>query len=120
MSHYPDALKCYSAPSYYTTKATDYYMTTHAALSYYTEAPKYYSVLCSQLLTAPTLLTTSLFIAATPRLPLITPPKWSSTTVTEAAKYFSATINSTRTEAAKYYPQSRLATKKLLFRATLN
>ncbi|EFX86583.1 hypothetical protein DAPPUDRAFT_236443 [Daphnia pulex] len=35
---------CYTkAPKYYTTKAPDYYTTTYAALSYYTEALKYYS-----------------------------------------------------------------------------
>jgi hypothetical protein len=37
-------------------------------------------LLCSQLLTAPTLLTTSLFPAATLRLPLIYPPKQSNNT----------------------------------------
>ena len=36
-----DALKYYSAPSYYTTKAPEYYTTTYASPAYYREAPKY-------------------------------------------------------------------------------
>jgi hypothetical protein len=101
-SHYTDVLKYCSAPSYYTTKATEYYMTTHAAPSYYTEASKYNSVLTSQLPIAPIFLNTTLFPAATPRLPLITLPKRVEY-YTEAITYYSAPIYSTTTEAAKYY-----------------
>jgi hypothetical protein len=31
------------SPRYYTTKATEYYITTYATTTYYTEALKYYS-----------------------------------------------------------------------------
>jgi hypothetical protein len=112
--HYTDALKYYSAPSYYTTKVTEYYITTHAAPSYFTEAPKYYS----QLLIALIFLNTTMFPAATPRLPLITPPKRSNAT----PKRQSTTLpRSTQTQLRRpSITQSRLATQKLLFRATLN
>ncbi len=59
-------------------------------------------LLCSQLLIAPIFLNTTLFPAATPRLPLITPPKRVEY-YTEAPKYYSAPIYTTTTEAAKYY-----------------
>jgi hypothetical protein len=75
-SHSTDALKYYSAPSYYTTKATEHdYACCPILLHRGSQV-----LLCSQLLITPIFLNTFLFPAATPRLPLITPPKRSSTT----------------------------------------
>ncbi len=98
---------CTEVYKYYTTKAPEFYTTTYADPSHYTDALKYYSALsyyttkateqdyaccpillhrcsqvlfCSQLLIAPIFLNSTLFPAAKPRLPLITPPKWSNTT----------------------------------------
>ncbi|EFX83487.1 hypothetical protein DAPPUDRAFT_240075 [Daphnia pulex] len=75
-SHYTDALKYYSAPSYYTTKATEHdYACCPILLHRGSQV-----LLCSQLLIEAIFLNTTLFPAATPRLPLITPLKRSNTT----------------------------------------
>jgi hypothetical protein len=68
-------------------------------------------LLCSQLLIAPIFLSTTLFSAATPRLPLITPPKRQSTSLP-----WSTQPQLRRTSIT----QSRVATQKQPFRATLN
>jgi hypothetical protein len=89
----------HAAWSYYTTKATEYYMTTYAAHpttpklpsitlfsdTYCTCFPNYYSVPCCY---------------------TEVPAYYSTKTVeyyTEAPKYYSAPIYTTTTEAAKYY-----------------
>ncbi|EFX86259.1 hypothetical protein DAPPUDRAFT_98167 [Daphnia pulex] len=72
-------------------------MTMHSALSYYTEAPKYYSVL-SYLLHRLHYSVPSCFSKA--------PADYFTKTVEcyiEAVKYYSAPIYTTKTEAAKYY-----------------
>jgi hypothetical protein len=86
------------------------------------EASKYYSVLIYLL---NLFSSTTLFPAATPRLPLITPPKRLNTTRYLAAttpKRLSITLpRSTQPQLRRpIITQSRLATQKLLFRATLN
>jgi hypothetical protein len=92
-SHYTDTPKYYSAPSYYTTKATEYYMTRHAAPSYYTEAPKYYLVLGYLL-------------------------HRHSFYYTKTVEYYT---EATQPELRRpIITQSRLTTQKLLFRTTLN
>jgi hypothetical protein len=90
--------------------------TTHAAPSYYTEAPWYYSVLSYFLHLF--FQNTTLFPAAKPRLPLITPPKRSSTT----PKRQSTTLpRSTQPQLRRLsITLSRLTTQKLLFPTTLN
>jgi hypothetical protein len=73
---YTDALKYYSAPSYYTTKATEHdYACCPILLHRCSQV-----LFCSKLLIAPIFLNSTLFPAAKPRLPLITPPKRSNTT----------------------------------------
>jgi hypothetical protein len=74
--HYTDVLKYYSAPSYYTTKATEHDYACCPILLH----RGFQVLLYSQLLIAPIFLNTILFPAATSRLPLITPPKRSNTT----------------------------------------
>ncbi|XP_046444625.1 uncharacterized protein LOC124194462 [Daphnia pulex] len=75
-SHYTDVLKYYSAPSYYTIKVTEHDYACCPILLH----RGFQVLLYSQLLIAPIFLNTILFPAATPRLPLITPPKRSNTT----------------------------------------
>jgi hypothetical protein len=115
---------CTGVYKYYTTKAPEFYTTTYSAPSYYTKATEQdYAccpillhrgsqvLLCSQLLIVPTFLNTTPFPAATPRFPLITPPKRPSTSLPQS------------TQPQLRRPSitlSRLATQKLLFRATLN
>jgi hypothetical protein len=88
-SHYTDALKYYSAPSYYTTKATECYITWLRMLPHLLHRGS--QVLpCSRLLIAPIFLNTSV-----PRCYTEAPADYSTKTVeyyTEAAKYFSAPI----------------------------
>ncbi|EFX62709.1 hypothetical protein DAPPUDRAFT_269895 [Daphnia pulex] len=113
-SHYTDALKYYSAPSYYTTKATEHdYACCPILLHRGSQV-----LLCSQLLIEAIFLNTTLFPAATPRLPLITPLKRSNTT----PKRRSTTLPRSKQPQLRRpsITQSRLATQKLLFRATLN
>jgi hypothetical protein len=83
-------------------------------LSYYTEASKVLP--CSQLLIEPIFLNTTLFPAATPRLPLISTPRQSNTT----PKRQSTTLpRSTQPQLRRTsITQFRLATPKLLFRTT--
>jgi hypothetical protein len=75
-SHYTDVLKYYSAPSYYTLKVTEHDYACCPILLH----RGFQVLLYSQLLIALIFLSTTLFPAATPRLPLITPPKRSNTT----------------------------------------
>jgi hypothetical protein len=79
------------------------------------EASKYYSVLIYLL---NLFSSTNLFPAATPRLPLITPPKRLNTT----PKWLSITLpRSTQPQLRRpSITQSQLATQKLLFRTTSN
>jgi hypothetical protein len=117
-------MKYYSAPSYYTTKATDYYMTTHAAWIYYTtKATEYYMMTYAAHPTTPRLLSITLLSSTY----CTYFPKYYSvfSCYTEAPAYYSTKTAEYYTEVAKYFStpiytsQSRLATQKLLFRATL-
>ncbi|EFX83461.1 hypothetical protein DAPPUDRAFT_100643 [Daphnia pulex] len=128
-SHYTDALKYYSAPSYYTRKATEQDCACFPILLHRGSQVLF----CSQLLIAPIFLNTTLFPAATlglslittpkrqtasPGLPLITPSKRSNTT---PKRQSTSLPRSTQPQLRRpSITLSRLATPKLLFRATLN
>jgi hypothetical protein len=112
--HYSDALKYYSAPSYYTTKGTEQDCACCPILLHQGSQV----LLCSQLLIAPIFLNTTLFSSATPRLMLITPPNRSNTT---PKRQSTSLPRSTQPQLRRpRMTQSRLTTQKLPFRATLN